>query len=47
MGKNTASFLGANSPSGFSSLFDELYNPYDNTRVYIIKGDLARGNPHF
>lgn len=36
-------FLAANSPSGFVSFFDELYNPYRNCRAYIIKGGPGTG----
>lgn len=36
-------FLGANTAHGFSSLFDELYNPYDSWRAYIIKGGPGTG----
>ena len=43
MAKNFASFLGANTPQGFISFFDELYNPYENCRAYIIKGGPGTG----
>ncbi|MBO7318883.1 MAG: hypothetical protein J6V06_02530 [Clostridia bacterium] len=43
MAKNSASFLGANTPQGFVSFFDELYNPYDNCSAYIIKGGPGTG----
>lgn len=43
MAKNFASFLGANTPQGFVSFFDELYNPYENCRAYIIKGGPGTG----
>lgn len=36
-------FLGANTPYGFYSLFDELYDPYDNWNMYIIKGGPGTG----
>lgn len=36
-------FLAANSPFGFVSFFDELYNPYQNCRAYIIKGGPGTG----
>lgn len=36
-------FLAANSPKGFVSFFDELYNPYQNTHAYIIKGGPGTG----
>lgn len=43
MANNFASFLGANAPQGFVSFFDELYNPYENCRAYIIKGGPGTG----
>ena len=43
MAKTYASFLGANTPRGFVSLFDEMYNPYKNCRVFIIKGGPGTG----
>lgn len=36
-------FLGANTPDGFYSLFDELYNPYSDWQMYIIKGGPGTG----
>ena len=36
-------FMGANTPWGFSSLFDELHNPYKDERLYIIKGGAGTG----
>lgn len=36
-------FLGANTPKGFYSLFDELYFPEDGWRLYIIKGGPGTG----
>lgn len=36
-------FLGANTPKGFYSLFNELYNPDDNWNMYIIKGGPGTG----
>lgn len=36
-------FLGANTPVGFYSLFDELYCPEDGWRMYIIKGGPGTG----
>ena len=47
MAKKSASFLGANTPKGFVSLFDELYNPYDDTDAYIIKGGPGTGKSTF
>ena len=43
MARKSASFLGANTPKGFVSFFDELYNPYDNCSAYIIKGGPGTG----
>ncbi len=36
-------FLGANAPSGFVSRFDELYDPENGWRCYIIKGGPGTG----
>lgn len=36
-------FMGANTPNGFVSLFDELYDPKDKSRCYIIKGGPGTG----
>ncbi len=47
MAKKSASFLGANTPKGFVSFFDELYNPYDDTDAYIIKGGPGTGKSTF
>ncbi len=41
------SFLAANTPEGFVSFFDELYNPYKNTKAYIIKGGPGTGKSTF
>ena len=38
-----AFFLGANSAHGFYSLYDELINPDDAERVYILKGGPGSG----
>ncbi len=43
MTTHISSFLGANTPQGFVSFFDELYNPYKNCRMYIIKGGPGTG----
>lgn len=43
MSQRTSFFLGANTPEGFVSFFDELYNPYKNCNVYIIKGGPGTG----
>lgn len=40
---STSFFLGANTPKGFYSLFNELYNPYDDWNMYIIKGGPGTG----
>ena len=38
MAVSTGSFLGANTSQGFVSLFGELYDPYQNHNVHILKG---------
>lgn len=43
--QHNARFLGANTPEGFISLFDELYDPAEDWRAYIIKGARAQGSP--
>ncbi len=43
MRKDFMSFMGANTPQGFVSFFDELYNPYEKIRAYIIKGGPGTG----
>lgn len=43
MSRNTDFFLGANTPKGFVSFFDELYNPYTDVGTYIIKGGPGTG----
>lgn len=40
---STSFFLGANTPEGFYSLFNELYNPHENWDMYIIKGGPGTG----
>ncbi len=40
-------FLGANSPVGFVSLFDELYSPEKGERCFIIKGGPGTGKSTF
>lgn len=47
MPKTMSSFLGANTPSGFVSFFDELYNPYENSRAFIICGGPGTGKSGF
>lgn len=36
-------FLGVNTPNGFYSLFNELYNPYSDWRMFILKGGPGTG----
>ena len=36
-------FLGTNSSIGFFSLFDELYDPFEDSKAYIIKGGPGTG----
>jgi hypothetical protein len=36
-------FLGANTPAGFYSLFDELYFPHFDGRLFVIKGGPGTG----
>lgn len=43
MSRVTSSFMGANSPIGFCSFFEEIYNPYKNHHPYIIKGGPGTG----
>lgn len=47
MAKDFMSFLGANTPQGFVSFFDELYNPYESCRAFIIKGGPGTGKSTF
>ena len=47
MQANTEFFLGANTPRGFVSFFDELYNPYKTSGAYIIKGGPGTGKSTF
>ncbi len=47
MKANTDFFLGANTPRGFVSFFDELYNPYKTSGAYIIKGGPGTGKSTF
>lgn len=42
-GTSPCFFLGANTPKGFYSLFDELYSPQDGWVLYIIKGGPGTG----
>lgn len=43
MSKTISTFLGANTPCGFVSFFDDIYNPYENSRAFIIKGGPGTG----
>ena len=43
MAKRFDTFLGANTPIGFVSLFDELYDPYGPGRTVILKGGPGTG----
>lgn len=45
--KKTSFFLGANTPKGFVSFFDELYNPYQPCNAYILKGGPGTGKSTF
>lgn len=40
-------FLGSNTPQGFYSLFDGLYDPYSGGRCYILKGGPGTGKSTF
>lgn len=40
-------FLGANTPNGFKWLQNEIYNPYRNEKVFIIKGGAGTGKSTF
>ncbi len=46
-GTSPCFFLGANTPKGFYSLFDELYSPEDAWVLYIIKGGPGTGKSSF
>lgn len=41
--ESCAFFMGANTPEGFVSLFDDMYDPSDDWRVYLIKGGPGTG----
>ena len=41
--KQVGFYLAANSGKGFFSLFDELHNPHENWKLYIIKGGPGTG----
>ena len=38
-------FLGANSPTGFYSLYDQLLPPEQASAIYILKGGPGTGKP--
>jgi len=40
-------FLGANSPAGFYSLYDQLVDPYTDETLYILKGGPGCGKSSF
>lgn len=40
-------FMGANTPKGFFSLFDGLYDPFEKQRCYILKGGPGTGKSTF
>lgn len=40
-------FLSANTPIGFISRFEQLYNAKDGWRAYILKGGPGTGKSHF
>jgi hypothetical protein len=40
-------FLSANTPIGFISRFEQLYNAKDGSRAYILKGGPGTGKSHF
>lgn len=43
MAKRIDTFLGANTPAGFVSLFETSYDPYGSSRAFIIKGGPGTG----
>lgn len=43
--KYNARFLGANTPEGFISLFDELYDPAEDWRAISSRAARAQENP--
>lgn len=43
MDANVTFFLGANTPSGFYSLYDQLIDPAQARRVFLIKGGAGCG----
>ena len=43
MAEQISFFLGANTPSGFHSLYGELYDPSDGWTAYILKGGPGTG----
>ncbi|MCL2843209.1 MAG: hypothetical protein FWE28_07050 [Oscillospiraceae bacterium] len=47
MSKTTHFFLGANAPTGFYSLYDQLADPVTDERLYIVKGGSGCGKSSF
>lgn len=47
MAEQISFFLGANTPSGFHSLYSELYDPADGWTAYILKGGPGTGKSTF
>ena len=43
MDKQVAFFLGANTPSGFYSLYDQMLEPEKAQRVFLLKGGAGCG----
>ena len=43
MAQQVSFFLGANTPTGFHSLYNELYDPADGWSAYILKGGPGTG----
>ncbi len=43
MDKKVTFFLGANSPSGFYSLYDQMLPPAEARRVFLLKGGAGCG----
>ncbi|MDR3644283.1 MAG: ATPase [Clostridia bacterium] len=46
-GKTSHFFLSANTPQGFISRPEQLYNARDGWRAYILKGGPGTGKSHF
>ena len=47
MAEQVSFFLGANTPTGFHSLYGELYDPSDGWTAYILKGGPGTGKSTF